>query len=69
MRCRWTCISTVSQDVLSDPKYSKYICGYVVDDGALFPGKTYRDTMVVDTEICGDNPVFSMVGMLSEFLF
>lgn len=42
-------------------------CGVVVADGPLLPGKTWRGTLEVDTDICKD-PVYSVVGMLGELL-
>lgn len=68
MHCMSSCISAVLQEALDDPKVAPYICGYFVNDGPLFPGETSRGIMKVDTEVCGDRPVFSMVSMLSESL-
>lgn len=44
-----------------------FICGAVVADGPLFPGETWRGTMMVDESVCPD-AVYSAVTMLSECL-
>lgn len=53
------------QKLANDPSVLEKLCGAVVADGPVFPGETWRGTMEVDTDICKE-PVYSMVGMLSE---
>lgn len=63
-----SCVLTLLQGAGSDPAVAPFICGAVVADGPLFPGETFRGTMHVDTDICKEGAVFSIVAMLSESL-
>ena len=50
-----------------DPSVYPYVCGYAVADGVLLPGETVRIEVDVDTDVCGDSALYSLVGMLGEF--
>lgn len=56
----------VCQALAATANVAPYICGAAVSEGPLFPGETWRATFDVDTSICGDDAVFSVVTMLSE---
>lgn len=43
-----------------------FICGAVIADDVLMSGDTWRGTMGVDLDVCGDDARFSMVAMLGE---
>ena len=57
------------QALAASADVAPYICGAAVSDAPLFPGETWRGTMEVDESVCGDDAVFSVVSMLSEFTF
>lgn len=56
----------VNQALAGEANVAPFVCGAVASDVPLFGGETWRGEMEVDLDACGDNPVFSMVGMLSE---
>ena len=54
------------QVLIESDDVAPYICGVAVDEAPLFPLQTTRLSLTVDDEICGDDPKFSVVSMLSE---
>ena len=54
------------QELAASPYVAPFICGAAAGDAPLAPGGTWRGVMEVDTDICGDDAVFSTVSMLSE---
>jgi len=56
------------QELAASDDVAPYICGAVVGDAPLFPGETTRLTLTVDEDICDDRAVFTLVGMLSEYI-
>lgn len=59
-------MSFARQEMIEDEANAPYICGYVESEGLVDFGDTYRGFFDVDMDICGDNAMFSIVGMLSE---
>ena len=60
--------SSNPQDLITmDPSVYPYVCGYAVADGVLLPGETVRIEVDVDTDVCGDSALYSLVSMLGEF--
>lgn len=53
------------QELAASEEVAPYICGVAVADGPVFPGNTWRGTMMVDEYLC-PNPQYSVVSMLSE---
>lgn len=56
----------LSQALAASDDVSPYVCGAALADGLLFPGETWRGYMDVDTDLCYEGIVFSVVTMLSE---
>lgn len=55
------------QELAAAESVAPFICGAAVAEGPLFPGETWRGTLMVDEDICPD-AIYSVVSMLSECL-
>ncbi len=61
-------LASLCQELAGMESVAPYVCGATVAEGPVFPGETWRGTMMVDESVC-PNAVYSVVSMLSKFDF
>lgn len=57
------------QELAASESVAPFVCGAAVAEASLLPGETWRGLLEVDTDICGNDGVLTVLGMLGGYLF